>query len=72
MGHTGSLVIIMRHYALLRDGFSDQWQSSSITESRVAALEADLTGFHGRSPRTPGDGMSEGGHGDATLCTVHI
>eukprot|EP00957_Ditylum_brightwellii_P102871 7839418-Ditylum_brightwellii.AAC.1 len=66
-GHSGTLVIIMQHYALLRDGFSDQWQSNSVTESQVAAFKAAITGLQTGTPKVPGETDQEGGRGDATL-----
>eukprot|EP00957_Ditylum_brightwellii_P176067 13406852-Ditylum_brightwellii.AAC.1 len=44
-GHSGMLVIIMCHYALLKDGFGNQWQSNLVTKSQVAALEAVIIGL---------------------------
>eukprot|EP00957_Ditylum_brightwellii_P017520 1320095-Ditylum_brightwellii.AAC.1 len=63
----------MRHYALLRDGFSNNWQSNSITESHVATLEAAIIGLQAGPSKAPGDTTPEGGKwGDATLRIVHI
>eukprot|EP00957_Ditylum_brightwellii_P142167 10831564-Ditylum_brightwellii.AAC.1 len=63
----------MRHYTLLRDEFSNQWQSNSVTETCVTTLEVVIIGLQAGPSKTPRHTTPEGGKGgDATLCTVHI
>eukprot|EP00957_Ditylum_brightwellii_P107935 8233177-Ditylum_brightwellii.AAC.1 len=52
-------------YCIMRD--ADQWQSNSITESQVTALEAAMTGLQAGGIRCPGETFLEGDNPDATL-----
>eukprot|EP00957_Ditylum_brightwellii_P014761 1113495-Ditylum_brightwellii.AAC.1 len=63
-GLSGTLVIIMKHYALIQDRFLDQWQSNNNTKSCVATLEVALIGLQSGTLRTP---REDRGQGDTTL-----